>query len=712
MAKSRRSRTRTTVTHLVNDEENLSSSDACIWQLKKCWLSRSILFCNGAKLFSKDRHQDNLFFALINIDESDIEDSNPSILLSKIKQLSKNIASTKVDRTGALFTNLLQVNKQFGLTPVETEIILFATLLELDSSFGNCFDLYGSVTNRFFYSFLSHVLNTPLKEIGRALKKDSVLHKTGLLKIDSDACNIDRKFDLLSGICGALENDHENIDGLFSDYIVLAPSAKLSSAHYLHIQEDYNNLSKYIQAVCLKEKQGSNVLIYGPPGTGKTQWIRTLTEEINIKLYEISVEDSEGDILSGKDRVTACQLAQVLLNKGQNKCILFDEIEDLFQSESPYSLGRARFSPQSSKGWINQLLENNTVPTFWVSNDISTINDAFLRRFDLIFELPVPPHSVRKQVLTDALKDNSVSEPWIDRMSHLDSLPPAIIARAAQVNSIIGNSDPALVEKNIEGIIGNTLKAMGHKYQASPLASTDFYDPKLINSSFNLEKIASGLKNTNEGRLCLYGPPGTGKSAYSQYLSNYLNIPLISKRASDIVDCYVGNTEKNIARMFQQASDEKSILLLDEADSFLRDRREHNHGWETSQVNELLVQMESFSGIFICSTNLMHNLDSAALRRFDIKLEFSYLNTEQGLLMLQGSISSPWMKLSSTTQKMLIKKLAAITHLTPGDFSAVKRKLRVLDESDNVELFIQSLEEEISFKTIPHHRPIGFTAHI
>ena len=61
-----------------------------------------------------------------------------------------------------------------------------------------------------------------------------------------------------------------------------------------------------------------------------------------------------------------------------------------------------------------------------------------------------------------------------------------------------------------------------------------------------------------------------------------------------------------------------AILLIDEVDSFLQDRRHAQRSWELSGVNEMLTQMESYQGVFIGSTNLMSSLDSAALRRFVI----------------------------------------------------------------------------------------------
>ena len=81
--------------------------------------------------------------------------------------------------------------------------------------------------------------------------------------------------------------------------------------------------------------------------------------------------------------------------------------------------------------------------------------------------------------------------------------------------------------------------------------------------------------------------------------------------------------------MFEEAEAEQAVLLLDEADSFLRSRRMAERNYEVSEVNEMLQGMERFAGVFICTTNLFDELDEAALRRFTFKIRFKPLTPEQ-----------------------------------------------------------------------------------
>jgi transitional endoplasmic reticulum ATPase len=133
---------------------------------------------------------------------------------------------------------------------------------------------------------------------------------------------------------------------------------------------------------------------------------------------------------------------------------------------------------------------------------------------------------------------------------------------------------------------------------------------------------------------------------------------------------WVGDNEKNIAAAFREAEQDNAILLIDEVDSFLQDRRHAQRSWELSGVNEMLTQMESYQGIFIASTNLMSSLDSAALRRFDLKVSFDYLNGEQAWQLLQ----SYGLSLSlGNLDSQLKGRIHNLPLLTPGDFAATLR---------------------------------------
>lgn len=229
------------------------------------------------------------------------------------------------------------------------------------------------------------------------------------------------------------------------------------------------------------------------------------------------------------------------------------------------------------------------------------------------------------------------------------------------------------------------------------------YRLDVLNTNHSLEVLCNGLRNNKEARICLYGPPGTGKTAFGKYIAENLNLRLLAKRASDIISPYLGVTEQNMANMFEEARLENAVLMLDEADTFLTDRSNAQRSWEVSAVNEMLTQMESFDGLFIASTNYMGMIDSAAMRRFDIKLKFDYMKPAQVKIMFMELASL----FSLNVDDSVLAKLEKITHITPGDFAAVKRKSRLIAINNSQDL-LKMLQDECAFKPDALNRSIGF----
>jgi SpoVK/Ycf46/Vps4 family AAA+-type ATPase len=240
------------------------------------------------------------------------------------------------------------------------------------------------------------------------------------------------------------------------------------------------------------------------------------------------------------------------------------------------------------------------------------------------------------------------------------------------------------------------LEAQGHDglRRHDPNRLPELYDPAFIHADANLAEVAEGLKRTRTGRLCLYGPPGTGKTAYGRWLAEQLGMPLLVKRASDLLSMWLGGSEKNLARAFCEAERENAVLLIDEVDSFLQDRRGASQSWEVSGVNEMLTQMESFAGVFIASTNLMSGLDQAALRRFDLKVKFDFLAPSQSLELLRRYCQNLGLDEPDNARQQGVLRLK---NLTPGDFAAAVRQHRFRSITSASRL-VEILRAECAFK--------------
>ena len=234
------------------------------------------------------------------------------------------------------------------------------------------------------------------------------------------------------------------------------------------------------------------------------------------------------------------------------------------------------------------------------------------------------------------------------------------------------------------------------------------YDLALLNvsSRYEIPRMVQALKARAHGTLCFYGPPGTGKTALAEHIASSLTKPLLIRQASDLMSKYIGETEQNMAAMFREAEAEDAVLLLDEADSFLQDRRGAQRTYEVTEVNEMLQGMERFHGIFICTTNLMDRIDQAALRRFTFKIQFKPLTrTQREALFVTEACQGDAIQLADTMRT----RLAVLEHLCPGDFAAVKRQALILDAQMEPLEFLEQLEAEHRIKPeVRESRGMGF----
>ena len=143
-----------------------------------------------------------------------------------------------------------------------------------------------------------------------------------------------------------------------------------------------------------------------------------------------------------------------------------------------------------------------------------------------------------------------------------------------------------------------------------------------------------GIKESNdiEAKIIFYGPPGTGKTLTAHSIAKELNKPLLSLDSSKILSMYVGESEKNVRRLFDEYNSicdklkTKPILLLNEADQFLSSRTTTAFSSADKMHNQMqnifLEQLEKFDGLLIATTNLLETIDSAFSRRFEYKILF------------------------------------------------------------------------------------------
>lgn len=171
----------------------------------------------------------------------------------------------------------------------------------------------------------------------------------------------------------------------------------------------------------------------------------------------------------------------------------------------------------------------------------------------------------------------------------------------------------------------------------------DLINSWLMHADFMMQELA--LKNRLKPgfRTLFYGQPGTGKSLAAAVLGKKHDLPVYRIDLSKIVSKYIGETGKNLAKVFDVAENQGWILFFDEADALfgkrtnVSDARDRYANQETSY---LLQRIEDYSGLVILATNFKQNIDQAFLRRFQSVVEFPIPQADQRALLWQQGFSA------------------------------------------------------------------------
>ena len=476
-----------------------------------------------------------------------------------------------------------------------------------------------------------------------------------------------------------------------------ATPGELEWSDFDHVAEQRDHIEKLVKGALTAGKPGVNILVYGPPGTGKTEFCKTLAAQLAVNLYSVGEEDDRGHDPDRRERLQELRLAQHLLAPSRNSILLFDEMEDLLSDPAGWfpfvSSGRLRSG--GSKVFLHRILERAPVPTLWTSNSARETCETVLRRMTFTLELRKPPSQVRARIWKRELarRDIKATEQDVRALAKEFNVTPGVASSAIAGASLCGG-DLAAVRLGVRSLS----RVISGEKPPTNQGPPERFDPVLIRADIDPVGFADRLVKSGGKHfsLCLQGPPGTGKSAFVRYLADRLGLQVTQKRASDLMSMWVGQTEQLIAEAFTEARAEGSILVFDEADSLLADRRGAVRSWEVSQVNEMLTWMESHPLPFACTTNFGENLDPATLRRFTFKIALDYLTPDQSQAAFHTyfALEAP-------------PEIGDLSTLTPGDFAVVRRKAEILGHLQDAKALAELLRAECEAKP-NHSRRMGF----
>ena len=623
--------------------------------------------------------------------------------------------STLVEQNIDVLGRLLQLNA------AERALLLYGTLARYQRELRGALVEFKVNTAQEAFAAIAEVAGVDPHEVAEALRAGSRLERVGMIENLIAEHNITDLSDLMKvseQLPPVLMRAYDGPQDLMAVFTRPVAPSPLQRADFDFIAEDVGILATLLRHAVTQGQPGVNVLIYGPPGTGKTELAKVAARGAGLTLYEVEYADRDGNALTGRDRYRSLQISQVFLKASREVALLFDEVEDVFphlSGDAAHLMARLDAALEvpapmavNGKAWVNQILESNPVPVLWITNRIEHIDPAFRRRFQYHLELTSPPPGARLGLVRKALEELPVPDGFAERLAERRGLTPAQVRTAVRFARLAGGeaaADAVANERLVSRQLLHADKALGLvdvSPQARPAATRYSLDLIHCECRFALPRLIEALRRRGLGTLCFHGPPGSGKTALAEHIAAELQRPLMVRLASDLMSKYVGETEQNMARMFEAAAAEGAVLLLDEADSFLRSRRMAERHYEVSEVNEMLAGMERHAGLFICTTNAFDDLDEAALRRFSFKIRFKPLRPDQRLTMFERELGLP-------PDESQADRLRALDALTLGDFAAVRQQAEILGEALSPDEFLTLLEAEHRVKPdVRQRRPMGF----
>ncbi|MCB9785584.1 MAG: AAA family ATPase [Deltaproteobacteria bacterium] len=560
----------------------------------------------------------------------------------------------------------LRLQASFQLDPFELDVLMLALAPAIDGSFNG---LYGRLKGLGYRAHLDvdvalAVLAGDFRDRigrreafgpgGRLLRHNLLLVGRGGVDSGDDFLNLElrlpaRLVALLMGIEGedpalrAFSRVIEPTETL--DQVVLPPAEKAAIVRLIGQHQGYRAaLRDWGLEAAVAYGRGIVMLFSGPPGTGKTLTARAVANHLGRRL--ISVDASR---LADQQRSWEANLDNLLREaRLQDAVLFFDECEALFAGS------------QRGTGHLSALLaalEQFEGVVILATNAPQALDPALDRRILYRVDFETPSPSLREAIwqvhLPPALPlAADVDVPYLARRFEFTGgyiKNAVLLAASATASRVAEGSGPAEVRQAdlLEGA-WTQLRHRLNQYadrDVADLRLDDLILPEETKGQIReiIEAVAAqqivfrewgfGKKfNKGRGLSALFdGDPGTGKTLAAEIIAAELGLGLYRVNVANVMSKYIGETEKNLSRVFGEARSAHAVLLFDEADSLFSKRvevKQANDRFANMEVNTLLQLIERYDGLVMLTTNLKTSLDSALERRLSFKIAFPFPDAE------------------------------------------------------------------------------------
>lgn len=586
---------------------------------------------------------------------------------------------------------LSTLSRVLALSELEADILAFVFLhsysQELQRIF-TCFDAGPWLSKHLWTT----VFSANQSELEKALRPSSGLRLSGLLLPSADKT-----------VPARLSEFWQEMflrENLFSSVLEPLKPRRSAGVPARLLDEDLELAANVVRNT--KAEPGANLLLYGAPALDKYQLLRDVVRKADRQAWRIpDLEDA-----FQRDRASLVYVAQRLLAAEEPNSVLVVERPADALTSAPSELLKHLFGIEldatALPAFEEHLLSTNQVPTIWLASSTASLPDETVARFVFHAPLKKADRKERQAQLEELLVQHKLTKKAREAILKVDGVSAIQLESALKVAAMTCQGTRTERDAVVVQAIRRSQRALRREVGIKFKESVTQYSLNYLNTAgrFSPENILQAFKSRPVGAMVLYGPPGTGKTQFVEYMASELGRPLVAKRASDLLSKWLGESEKNIAAAFEEAAAEDAILLLDEGDSFLRDRSQARESWQITQVNELLQHIERFEGIVVVCTNLFQGLDAAALRRFTFKVEFRELDADQRWEMFQveAGLKGKLSAISQSTRDAWFEQLCLMRRLTPGDFATVKRQCRLMGVELTPQEWLDQLQLECNVK--------------
>jgi len=539
---------------------------------------------------------------------------------------------------------LVRLERMFGLAPFEVGVIMMAFAAEADKKYERIHAYFNDDLTKKMPSVSTAfevLCRDKAEELQgwRHVSPDSPLLFFNLVRFIDDQAEspfISRRFRLDERIKRFMVGDN----GLQES---LLPVARLYFLHgaspAFHVRSAMkDNMIKHIMGG-KDTNTGKQVFwMFGKAHEEKKAVVKAVCEELKLPLIIADVEDiyleaDQGAVIKNLFREAALQSA-----------ILFLEGGDRLYSpeEKSVSLRRTLLKTTSQISWITVI----SAETLWMPNDTEGLYSWHPLEFSL------PGYAERRRIWQGALGRKGISA------TDIDTLAGRFAFSESRINSIVLHAEQ---QANGDGAL---LDALYHACSIRSRQSLDMYAARVPHHyawndivlpedrTNQLREVCAYIKHKHQvyfawdfekklalGRglnILFSGPSGTGKTMAADIIASEFRLDMFKVDLSSVVSKYIGETEKNLNRIFREAESGNIVLFFDEADALFGKRSEvkdaHDR-YANIEINYLLQKMEEHEGIVILATNLGKNLDEAFLRRMHFTVEFPFPDERQRALI-------------------------------------------------------------------------------